>query len=485
MSKKFFAHRVLAAGVLVVALAVSACQKADAPAPPVAGEKTDANVGFDLATVDYQELISLHPDYGKLDQIDKEIALKEKEKVDLQADAFEELQKKGAGRMKTAVEQAKAKLEAERAAIEGEIASLQAGIQAQLASEMSGVQKQMQDELDAEIERVKKSAPAADKEAVDTTPPDPLAGRNEGQVQDYIENLSMVRERNLAARRLELEKQVGDIVNQKKAEVDGQIAAYEADLAAQYQTERLNLQLAAQNTVDEAARTAAEERLAAINAELDGKKAAKRAELEAGYSSVRTQETTRLQSELEAYQVQLNAEVAKKVADKRAALGVDVPQPVAQPRTAKGPPPEIQKKIAEMQARMASELEARKAQLMPQVQAKAAEAQGRLQAKQAQVEAELVKIQKEVEEEIKKQITALAPETKAKIEAMDKKIKELQDQRKQAAEKIAADISREVGAIAQKKEFDMVVGVVPNHEYSSYTDLTELSKVAVTTEASK
>lgn len=243
MSKNRYIHRVLAAGILGAALAVSAC----VPEKPAAAEKADPNAGFNFAQVNYEDLITLHPQYQELQAIDEKIAQKEVMKREIAANAFKELQKEGQGKMKSAVEQAKAKLEGERAAIEGEMAALSASLSSQIEGEMSGVRKQLEDELNADIEEMKKKmGKDATPESVEAPPP--LPTRNEGQVKDYIENLNLVRERNMAARRLELEKRVGDVVNAKKAEVDGQMAAYEADLAAQYQSERVNLQLTAQNS---------------------------------------------------------------------------------------------------------------------------------------------------------------------------------------------------------------------------------------------
>lgn len=475
MSKNGKLRKVLVAGLIGLALGLSSCRP-EAPAEAAA----DPNLGYDFAAVDYKQLVELHPNYPKLLEIDQKIVQKEREKASIGAEAFKQLQADGATRMKSAVEKAKAKLEAERSAIEGEMSALSASLSAQIEGEMRGVKARLEGELQGDIDELKKKTPGASKEPAAPPPP----SRNEGQVQDYIENLNMVRERNLAARRLELEKRVGDEVNAKKAEVDGQIAAYEADLSAQYQSERLNLQLAAQNSADEAAKTAAEERLGEIGREIDAKKAARRAELDASYASVRSEATARLQADLERYQNELNAEVSANVARKRQELGGRAP---AEPRPTQpqGPPPELQQKIAEMQSRMQAELNARKAELTAQMQAKGDQARSRLKAKQEQVEAELKKIEEEITREVAARLEQLDPETKKKVTAAEQQVEELQKQRKEMADSIAADISREVGRVAQKKDVDMVIGVVPNFEWTSYPDMTEQAKVAVQVEDSK
>lgn len=478
MSKNGNLRKVLAASLIGLALGLTACQ----PQKPAEEAKVDPNLGYDFASVDYQQLVELHPKYQELLVIDQKITEEERKKAQIGSEAFKKLQAEGATKMKSAVEVAKGKLEAERAAVEGEMAALQASLTAQIEGELKGVRSRLEDELNDDIEELKKKTPGAAKEPEVAAP---LPTRNEGQVQDYIENLSMVRERNLAARRLELEKRVGDKVNAKKAEVDGQIAAYEADLSAQYQSERLNLQLAAQNSTDEAAKTAAETRLGEISKEIDSKKAAKRAELDGSYAAVRTEATAQLSVDLEAYQNELNAEVNQKVAQKRRELGGGPAQQPQQPRQPQGPPPELQQKIAEMQSRMAAELASRKSELTAQMQAKGEEARTRLKAKQEQVEAELKKIEEEITREVAAKIGELDPETGKKVKAAEAKVENLKKQRKEMADGIAADISREVGTVAQKKDVDMVIGVVPNFEWTSYPDVTEQAKVAVQVEDSK
>ena len=459
---------VLITGLLLGSLTVVGCGPKK---PAEAASEKNPNAGYGFATVNYKELTSLHPRFEELKQFDEKIALVEQKKVAVRAAAFQELQKKTQGKMKSAVAEAKAKLEAERSAIEGEMAGLQASLQSQMEGELKGVQQRLQKQLEEDLKGVK----PPDKP--DSVEPPKVEPRIEGQLEDFRANLAMVRERNLASRRLELEKRIGGEVDRKKAEVDAQIAAYEGDLAAQYQSERLNLQLAAQNSTDEAAKEAAQTRLEGINAEIEQKKSGRRSELEAGYLSLRAEKSAQLQNELEAYQVELNREVSAKVEAKRRELGYASAQPAQQSRPS-GPPPEVKARIAEMQARMASELEARKAELSGQMQAKAAEARARLQAKQDQVEAELKQVEELLTKEMQQQLEKLAPDTQKKMDEVEKEVKELQEQRKQLAEKIAADISREVGEVAQKKEIDMVVG---GHEFSTYDDITDQAMVAIKT----
>lgn len=466
-------------------LSLSSCQN-KGKEPPVAATPGGSQlaIGYNIGTVNYEDLIALHPEADELDEIDKAIALKRQKVAELQGKAIETLQREGSNKMRSAVETARAKLEGERSAIESEMAALSSTMSAQMEGELKGIQAKMQRDLDRDVQAYKASSGV--KEGPAPTSPEKLPANIEGQVSDYLQNLSMVRERNLAARRLELEKAVSDTVNAKKAEVDSQLASYEAQLAAGYQNERLNLQLSAQNSTDEATKTAAEERLSAISADIEAKRSAKRKELEAGYSALRAEKTAAMQNELEAYHNKLNGEVAQKVAEKRRELGFAAPQPQAQAHHApSGPPPEIQAKIDEMQARMRSEFEARKAELSARMQTKSAEARERLNQKQTQVEAELKTVEAQIASEVAKRIKELAPETNKALETIKKEIANLEEQRVTLAKKIASDISQSVEGVAQKKHVDMVIGLMPQGEFSTYPDVTELSKVAVQMEKSK
>ena len=464
MSLKKGTRAAMAAGILLAGLGLASCT----PEKPVEAA-VDPNAGYDIATVDYGDIIVLHPSYERLKQIDEELALLERKKQQLKVGAFEELKKEGAETMNKAVADAKQKLENEKAIVEREMDALSASLSGQIEGEMRGLQAQYQAELQAKVKSLQPEAP----KPVEAPK---LSSGTEGQIKDYMQNLGMVRERNLAARRLELERRIGDEVSSKKAEVDGQISAYESQLSGQYQNERVNLQLTAQNSTDEEAKDAAQKRLDEITQEIDSKKNAKRAELEGGYNAIRAEKTQQLQSELQAYQVELDREVAQKVDAKRREIGGLPAAAPRQPQASAEASAEVKAKIREIEGRMAAELEAKKAALSGQMKAKADQARARLEAKQQQVEGELKSVQAQIEKEIAQSLDKLSPETKSKIEKNDAKAKELQEQRKVLFEKMTADLNREIGEVAQKKDIDMVLG---GFDYSAYPDLTDQAVVAV------
>ena len=447
---------------LVCAGLLAGCNKEETKVDPLEGYRT--------AVVDLQPLLELHPNYGKLEQLNQEIGALEQEKQEIQKESQQDAIAKGGDEMQQAVARAKEKLEAERAAVEGEIAALSSSLSAQLESEMRGLQASYQSELEGEIKR---QIPEVKNEP----PPPVIDVDNNEKVQDYLANLSLVRERNLAARRLELEKRVGDEIAAKQAEVSSQIAAYESELSAQYQNERLNLQLTAQNSTDEEAKIQAEERLSEISQAIDSAKAAKRAELEGSFAAVRAEKTALVQSELESYQAQLDREVQENLAQKRRELGGQAPPPRPE-RVPSGNSPDVTAKIREIEGRMQAQLESKKAQLRAQVEAKMAQAREQLEAKSDEVQANLEKLNNDIGLRIEKELANLPEPVKLKIKEVDDKIVALQEESKKLYDSIREDIDLQVGGVAKDKNQEMVIGAY-RYKDPSFQDLTDLSQVRV------
>lgn len=451
-------------------------------------EPEDPLAGYRLAIVDLPPLMELHPDYPKLEQLSKELDQLQAQKIKIQNEAREKLIEAGGDEMEKAIAKAKAKLQAEQAQVESELSALQSSLQAQVQSEMRGIQAGLEGELKRTVDALTPKQPKQPDE-----PPPVLTSKvDEGQVQDYLQNLQLVRERNLAARRLELEKRIGDEIQAKKAEVDGQIAAYEAELSAKYQSERLNLQLTAQNSTDEEAKTAAENRLGEIASEIDAARSARRAELEGGFAAVRAEKTAVLQSELEAYRRELDAEVAANLEKKRRELGVaaaPVPQPVATTAAPSGPPPEVKQKIAELEARMKAELAGKQAEVEARMKAKIADSQTRLQAKQAEIQENLKKLNAEIETRIQEGLANLPAELKTKFEEIDGKMAKMEDEREKLIEGMRKDIGTQVAAVAEKKNEEIVLGLTYERNYfykdPSFEDLTDLTSVKLQTAEKK
>ncbi len=427
-------------------------------------------IDLQLAVVDYSVLIKAHPQHEKLKQLDDQVRLLEEERAMVESQARQKLMQQGQDEMGEAIQQARAKLEAEKAAVEAELSSISSSLSRRMAGEMEALQGQYENQIKDAVEGL------VPKQA-DTTAPEPLAQSGDQQVQDFMENLGLIRERNLAARRLELEKRLGSELEAEKARLDGEVAAFEDELSGQYQSEKLNLQLTVQNAADEAEREQAEARLQEISAEIADKKLARRKEVDQKFSAFRTEKTEAMQQELVTYQKELDAEVASKVGSKRAELvasGKLPPQAAPKPQ---GPPPEIQAEIAKVESSLRAELESKKAELRQRMQAETAVAEERLKKKQAEVEEQLRKTEAEIRERINEQLENLDDELKDELDEKTARLEELNKQRETLYEQMKSELNEKVAGVAEKKEVPMVIGsFVVNRNCE---DLTDRAMVAV------
>jgi len=449
--------------------------------PPAVHAQTPtpaAAEGFHIAVVDYQSLLKNHPEFEMLKQLDEQLASL-KEDRDLaplmdQKDARRQLIDK----MQKEVEKAKAEMEAEKSRLEGEMAGLSASLQGAMEAELNRVKGGYDSEIEALVDKYRKKM----------APPTP-ASRPDAAVSDsapvsvsqYQEGLLLVRQRNLTARRLELEKSIRGEIEAERARFDQQMAATEDQIAGKYQEEKLNLQLKLQVTQDEAEQQKLQDRLSAISEEISSQKSARRAELEAGFSEFRNKKNAEFESQLASYKSRLDEEVASKVRGWRPPERPPQQPKPQQPAPAQGPPPAMQKeieaKIAQARADINAKMAAKKAELEGAMQAKAAQARDQIMAKQAEVQKRLKETEEELKALFEEKKKTLSAKTKQKVAALDKQIEKVQKERDALYDRMIADINKVVAGVAEKKEVPMVIGQVIYNR--TCQDLTDFSMVGV------
>ncbi|MFA5508668.1 MAG: hypothetical protein WC423_24805, partial [Vulcanimicrobiota bacterium] len=187
--------------------------------------------------------------------------------------------------------------------------------------------------------------------------------------------------------------------------------------------------------------------------------------------------TAQVQQELEAYQTELNREVAAKLAAKQQELGLAAPRP-SQPQQPSGPPPEVTQKIAEIESRMRAQLQSRQAELKTRMEAKVADSRIRLETKQKEITASLDKVSEEIQKRISEQLAKLPEEMSGEIKEVDEQIKKLQEESEKLYGSIRTDIDSQVAGIAKDKNEEMVIGAY-RYVDPSFQDLTDLSQVRV------
>lgn len=428
---------------------------------PASSQNESGPVDLQLAVVSYDQLIQAHPDFTSLSQLDERLKLLSEDRAMIEVRAKRALMAEAGQEMKQAVAEGEQEMMAEKQRIESELAAISAGMANQMQAEMNRLQAGYEKELE---EAIKKLGAGASTQEM------PVADSVQGQVKEYLENLSLVRERNLASRRLELEKQVQAEILAEQQRLDAEVATYEDQLAGKYQAEKLNLQLKVQNAADDAERSEAEARLGAIADEINAAKTARRGEIGQQMSTFRTEKASWLEAELANYQKTLDTEVQQKLAAKRVELG-------GAPPKAAGPAPEIAAKIEQIQRSLQGELEVKKANLRARMEAESKAAGETLRKKQQEIEKRLRETEEELTARIEAQAENMDDDLKAEIDAAEKEIEEAESQRDALYKKMVDELNKTVGEIAEKEKTPMVIGsFVVNRDCD---DLTDKAMVAV------
>ncbi len=459
--------RLVSAGLLATFLVGCLTQSQQVPAqtPTPSSSSSPGAVGapvkLDLAVVDYKELLKQHPSYDKLKDIDEQIKLLEQEKQFLPLKSRGDAQASARKTMEAEFRKATSEVEAEKAAVEGQLQGL--------ASSMSG-------QMEAEAARLKAEAEAElGKMQQQASPVQPnRADQGNQSVQEYMENLSIMRSQKMTAKRLELEKSMGNAVDAERARLDADAAAFEDSLRAKRQDELVNLNLKVRLAKDDAEQKVVREQIDAINNELDAAKQSKRGESEGQFKAFYSEQKGRVDGEIRAYEAQLNKEIDSKVGIRRQELAN---KPAAPAPT--GPPPDVQAKLEKMRAEMNASMQAKQAQLKARMEGEQAQATARLRAKQEEIRERLKVIQEGLMKNLADRSKFMDKETKVKLDQVEKNLVKAKDERKALFKSMSEEINKAVGDVATKQKIAMVIGDVYLNLDKAYPDLTDFSMVAV------
>ncbi len=439
---------------LAGALWLVGCNNPSGPGPQ--GSATPA-VGLkaELAVVEAEKLLREHPDYPKLNELEERIQKLAIEEETLPLKGREKAVGKGQRTMLKALEQAKAEMEGEQARLRGEMEGLARALQGRMAAEMNEVKARLDADLIAKLKKIQPQ---------DTSPD---AGFE--SVGEYGENLKLMASRNLAARRLELEKATQNELMAERSRLDQQLAAHDDEVSLRFQEEKLNLQLKMQNNPSEEVEKATRARLDAIDDEVSAAKEQKRREIDAQMEAFRAERQAKFDREIAAYESRVKAEISEKIREKQVAIGK---RPAAAPT-----PKEVQALIDQARSKMESEMAARKSELEAQMRQKEGEARSQLEAKSKQIEARLRELEKTIKAELTRRSDFLDKATQAKLDQVKRDLEKVRAERKQLYEKMLADLSEMVGKVAQKKNVPGVIG--QSLVNIDLEDLTDLSMVEV------
>lgn len=388
----------------------------------------------ELAVVDFDKLLHDRPGYERITQLDEQLALLQRELEILPLADRKRKVDSGRKRMEKEIEKAKKELQTEYARVTGELDHFQENMRTQLESEGRALTEHYQGVLREKIAALQPKAPKIPQDV-------------HQKMEQYLSDLAVVREQRVAAKRLELERNMQSTLEAEKARIDDELAKFDSALMVENQDRRVNLQLELQTAGSPEEESAIQDKLSAINDEETEKKSAKRQEFSAAYDSLVASEKAKVDSEVKSFENALNAETRQKAEAERQRLlsKIDIPSP----ETNKA---EVEAQIAKVRATVEAEMEAKKAEMTRTMQAKADEAHKHMMAKQADIEKRLKAVQKQLEDMVNKSNEDVSEGTRQKMDEVKKKIEDLSKQRQELYDTMVADLKRVVEQVTSKME---------------------------------
>ncbi|MGM9992352.1 MAG: hypothetical protein ACI376_05840 [Candidatus Bruticola sp.] len=448
-----------AAVAVQVGLAEVACAEGTEPKKSAALDKADDKF-TELAVVDFDKLLKDRPDYERINQLDEQIRLLQQELDFLPLADHRRKVDSGRKRMEREVEKARNELQAESERIGRELKNFRNALSSQLERESKALNEHYQNVL---RQRIAALTPKAQPQV-----PEDVRKR----MDSFLSDLAGVRQQRLSAKRLELERLMQNNLESARASMDERLAAYDNSLMEENQAQRVNLQLQLQTAANAEEESSIQDKLSALSDEETAKKAAKRDELSAEYQALEASERANVNSKMKAFEDSLDKETSAKAAAERERLlkTVSVPSPQANKA-------DIEAQIEKIKATINAEMEAKKASMTAAMQQKAEEAQRNMEKKQAELEKRLMATQKQLEAMVKNSQNDVSDETRKKMDDIKAKIEDLQKQRTELHDSMAADLRKVISKIAAEQEGQpSVIGTyVMNIDCLDLTDKTMIA----------
>lgn len=385
-----------------------------------------------FAVININELLKTHPDWNKLENINKHLEKIEKEMSMGSSASLEKLGEQQATRMEQARMQAKQELEAQLA---------------QLKHSM----EQQRNEVSRQLQQEAKVASAKMKQ---------LRGSGSSQLtnaRDKGRDLIALRDRQVTAKRLELQKQAKEKIDALYAQYDRELIDYGVKIAKESQNQRLNIQLKLQLNPPEEERKkllAEMDELTSKEAELKAKKRQEQAEL---IAKARRDEAILIDKEVAAYRNKVDS-------DLKTQLGVGKNGSL---RSGSELQRESQKVVVSF--------EKKQKQLEASLAGASAQSQAQIQAKQAQLEKRLKELQSGMIKEMARSRDKLIKEDLERVNKLREEHDSILEQKNKLYSSMVEDLKVDIWKIAKEKGYTMIfISYISNVECPDIT--SELAK---------
>ncbi|HEY3998323.1 MAG TPA: hypothetical protein VGO93_05625 [Candidatus Xenobia bacterium] len=411
--------------------------------------------GLSFAVVDYQKLLAAHKDYKNLSVLDEEI---KRLTVSLEGPGSDDprLAKEVQRQLEALQKQFKVRFQAKN---EAAIASLKAD-QAQMEIDLRSYAAQLNQQFKEQVSKLPKAPPPP------SMPADMAGTKTEiqGEMKSYFQDLALLRQRQLAARRLELSRGVEQQLNTKKNELDAQLSAYEAQLNSESQQQKVNLELQKISAKNDDERNKIEQQLTRLKQDQEDKRQARRSELAAQFEAAKKDAMARIDGQIKTYEARIDADAQSKVAAEQQRLvhhyypNAPNPQAVAAMQAQESKLPQQVAALKAEQSEMKGQFDARRRDLEGRFRAHQDEVKSQLQADYKQMKTEFDQQADALVKRIRERGVAVSKDEADKIAKIKTELKDMRAQRDRLYDHMQADLKTQVDTVAKKDNAPVVVG---------------------------
>lgn len=394
-----------------------------------------------FGVVDLSKVIFSHKLSSKLYELDEKVAVLEGE-LYAGGQSPERLNKSDYVKVQGIHEKAREELEVEIVKVRAQIKEQEAFLKVKM--------KALEEETARELKEVKEDKP-------ELKLPQRVSSETieKGSIK-FARELADLRERQLAAKKLELQKELQDILADAQKAQDEEMARFEVEILKANQNKKINLQFKGSLAQDDETRKKIKSELEEIEKEEAAKKQIKQEALLREFDAIKTKEAEKAEKELRDYENKLNADITKQLKS----YGLS-PSNFMHSFSKKG---KIIEKYEEARKKMEQELvEARTVSLAS------------MEAKRKDLKNRLKEEEKKIVEQAEKQEDYFSKHKKKQNENLKCELEKLKGERKKIYNIIMSDIRQKISKITKEEKISVVLsGYTVNINCEDLTDLVLL-----------
>lgn len=378
----------------------------------------------ELGIVNLEVLISNHPDFAKLMALEEKInALKEQlnqspnplKNVGI---TMKKMQDRAEKNLLEELETIKAKMNEERNLLGKEITN-------------------EQEEMKKELKKLKTSKPE-----LELTSPKKVSSKTIKQNLDqFSKDLLLLKEKQVAAKRLELQKNLSEELRALKEKNEEEVSAYERELLKQDQGQKIDLKLKYENAETVEARESVLQAIKSLEEKENNLKEVKQTQLNKKFEDIKNKKLREIEVEVASYDKMLQKDVAaqlsgKNIYEKKSGDELLSPQNSALKEKFTSQNEKYKKQIEEINIKYAKQFEEKKKEL-----------EGKLKIQEKELIAKALKKENSLDSVEEKH-----------VKEIEEQIKMLEEQRDRLYEEILNDIRIKVEKLAKEEKIKQIIG---------------------------